>query len=261
MPTHDKTVQSYNNHADKYNEHIIKPDDAVYHHYYEKPAIRAELPEMEGLSVISIGCGTGVDTHYLKENDADRVVGVDISAGMIDVAKNTYNDIEFYVMDMEQLNFEDKTFDLAYSSLAMHYVSDWKTALSEAQRVLRPGSTYVFSCHHPIDDGVEWFNEENKRGNRLGKTVFKKTGERIIHGDYLSADYHGVRPIDGMLGDMEIRIYQRPISRMVEEIIKSGFRIEKLVEPQPLEAMQEVDPDYEQLKKIPTFMIWVLRRE
>lgn len=261
MPTHPKTTKSYDEHADKYNEHVINSPDAVYNYLYEKPAMRAELPDLSDMSVISIGCGTGIDISYLKGQRAKRVVGIDISAGMVDVAKRSYPDIEFHVMDMERLEFNDETFDLAYSSLTMHYVDSWTTALKETRRVLKPNAQYIFSCHHPIQDGLECFDDGATKGSRLGKTVVKATKEQVVYGDYLSADYAGIRPVDKVICDMELRVYQKPISKMIEEIRTSGFSIEKLVEPQPLESMRGLNANsYEKLKKIPSFMIWVLQK-
>ena len=125
---------------------------------YEKPAIRAELPDIHGLEVISIGCGSGVDAKWLADNGAKRVVGIDISEGLLAIARRSYPEIEFHEMDMEQLNLPDESFDLAYSSLAIHYVDDWTQPLKEARRILRPNGQYIFSCEHPIDSAVAGFS-------------------------------------------------------------------------------------------------------
>ena len=63
------------------------------------------------------------------------------------------------------------------------------------------------------------------------------------------------------MADAEITVYHRTFSKMIEQILASGFGIEKVVEPQPADGMKTVDPAiYEQLTRIPTFMIWVLRK-
>jgi hypothetical protein len=55
MATDQNTVDAYNKNAAAYNKHVSDPNDSIFHAYYEKPAIRAELPKLGGLSVISIG--------------------------------------------------------------------------------------------------------------------------------------------------------------------------------------------------------------
>lgn len=262
MATDPNTVRSYNQNAENYNRHVSDPTDSTFHSYYEKPAIRAELPSLDGLDVISIGCGSGVDARWLADNAAKKVVGIDISEGLLAIAKKNNPDIDFHEMDMEQLGFEDESFDLAYSSLAIHYVDDWTQPLREAHRVLRPGGQYVFSCGHPIDSAMEYATEDDIKYARLGRRINKTTNERLVYGDYLAPDGEGVKPVKGMLGDIEVVVYHRIFSKTVEQILASGFSIERVVEPQPTPEMQEGDPDhYELLTKIPTFMIWVLRKE
>lgn len=176
---------------------------------------------------------------------------------MLDIAKKNNPDIDFQEMDMEHLNFPNNSFDLAYSSLAIHYVDNWIQPLGEAHRVLRNSGRYIFSCGHPIDSAMEYATEGDIKYARLGRSINKLTNERTIYGNYLVPENDGVMPIKGMLGDTEVVVYHRTFSKMLEQIHASSFAIERLVEPQPVEG----DPDhYEQLTKIPTFMIWVLRK-
>lgn len=258
MATDPNTIKHYNANAEQYHRHVSDPSDSTFHSYYEKPAIRAELPDLDGLEVVSIGCGSGVDTSWLADNGAKRVVGVDISEGLLAIAKTNNPDIEFHEMDMEELDFPDESFDLAYSSLAIHYVDDWTKPLKEAYRVLRSGGQYVFSCGHPIDSAMEYATEGDYKYARLGRRINQATKERTIYGDYLARETNGIKPVTGVLKDIEVVVYHRTFSKMIEQIQASGFSIERVVEPQPIEG----DPDhYEQLTKIPTFMIWVLRKQ
>jgi ubiquinone/menaquinone biosynthesis C-methylase UbiE len=261
MATDPNTVKHYDENAENYHRHVSDPNDSTFHAYYEKPAIRAELPNLEGLEVISIGCGSGVDTRWLADNGAKRVVGIDISKGLLEIAKTNNPDIEYHEMDMEKLDFPDSSFDLAYSSLAIHYVDDWTLSLKEAYRILRPNGKYVFSCGHPVDSGVGYEIIDGVKYALLGRKVDQNTRERTVYGDYLAADSNGVKPVTGILADSEITVFHRPISKMIEEILASSFNIEKLVEPQPAEGLKNVDPAiYEQLRRIPSFMIWVLSK-
>ena len=261
MATDPKTIQQYNQNADNYHRHVSDPTDSTFHSYYEKPAIRAKLPSLEGLDVISIGCGSGVDTRWLADNGAKRVVGVDISSGLLDIAKANNPDLEFHEMDMEQLAFPDESFDLAYSSLAIHYVDNWVQPLKEARRVLRPSGLYVFSCGHPLDSAVGYETKDNFKYALLGRKINLKTRDRIIYGDYLAADTDGVKPVKGIVADVELTVYHRTFAKMVEQIVAAGFRIEKVAEPQPTEGMKAADPEiFKQLTKMPAFMIWVLRK-
>lgn len=262
MSTDPRTVESYNQYATDYHDHVSDHSDSIFHAHYEKPALRAELPDLLGLSVLCIGCGSGVDAQWLADNGAKSVTGVDISSGLVEIGKREHPNIDLRVMDMEKLDFEDESFDVACSSLAIHYVDDMTQSLKEAYRVLMPGGKYVFSCGHPIDTAAEFFGDDESDGTRLGRIVMKKTNERIVYGDYLAVEGSGTKNVDGNLGDMKVRVYHRTFSKMLEQIQASGFSIERLVEPQPTESMKQADPFvYEQLTKIPSFMIWVLRKK
>lgn len=261
MTTDPKTIDTYNQNAEAYNKHVSDANDSLFHSAYEKPAIRAELPDLKGLSVISIGCGSGVDAQWIGDNGADRVVGIDISSNLIEIAKTNHPDIDFKVMDMEKLDFPDESFDLAYSSLAIHYVDDWTRSLKEAYRILKPGSKYIFSCGHPIDSAMEYINDDTGRKALLGRTIFQDTNERIVHGDYLAAAGLGTKPFDINLGEIKAVVYHRTFAKMLEQISASGFRNDRMVEPQPTDEMKSNDPGmFEQLTRIPSFMIWVLQK-
>jgi len=261
MSTDPKTVQSYDDFAQAYTDHTDLDKDSPYHAFYEKPAIQAEVPDLKGRTVISIGCGPGVDTEWLRNQGATRAVGVDISDGLIAIAREKYPKCEFSVMDMEELNFPDDSFDFAYSSLALHYVSDWDKALKEAFRILKPGSLYVFSCGHPIDSALETTQpQDGFKEKKLGYRVNQTTGERITYGDYLAAGGGGIRHFSGdLLPGMTVGVFHRPVSKMIESITKAGFVIKKLNEPIPLPELAMKDPNhYEYMKRIPAFMVWVL---
>ena len=261
MATDPNTIRHYNENAEGYNSHVTDPTDSIFHAYYEKPAIRAELPSLDGLEVISIGCGSGVDARWLADNGAKKVVGIDISEGLLNIAKKNNPDIEFHEMDMEKLGFEDESFDLAYSSLAIHYVDNWTQPLKEAYRILRKGGQYIFSCGHPIDSAVEYETVDGVKYARLGREIDLGTNKRTTYGDYLAIKGDGIKPVKGQLANGEVTVFHRTFSKMIEQILASGFSIERVVEPQPTEGMHTADPDmFEQLTRVPTFMIWVLRK-
>jgi ubiquinone/menaquinone biosynthesis C-methylase UbiE len=247
--------------ASNYHSHVTNPADSIYHAYYEKPAIRTELPDLAGLDVISIGCGSGVDTRWLADNGAKKVVGIDISSGLIDIARQENPDLEFHVADMEKLDFPDGSFDLAYSSLAIHYLDDWTPTLKEARRVLRDSGQYIFSCGHPIDTAVGIEEKDGFKYALLGRKINQATGERLVYGDYLKASTNGTLPVEGTLSTVEVTVYHQTFSKMMRYIREAGFTIENMVEPQPTSEMREVNPQiYEQLTRIPSFMIWTLRK-
>lgn len=256
-----KSVLPYDLGAKEYDAHVSDPNDSIYHSYYEKPAIRKIFGDLSGKSILNIGCGSAVDTQWLIENGAGSVTGIDLSKGLIAVGKGKYPHLDLRIMDMETLEFEDASFDLLVSSLAIHYLPDWTRALKEANRVLKPGGRYVFSCGHPIDSAMKYSHEGDTYTALLGRGKNKKTGEVEYIGDYLKPDSNGTSELAMPIRNLKVITYTQTFSNMVRYIREAGFTIEAAIEPLPIEQMKIVDINtYNKLRRFPSFIIWELRK-
>ena len=253
MSTDDKTIRWYNENAESYTAHVRDTSDSVYHAYYEKPAMYALLPDIQGKRVISLGCGSGEDAEYLRTQGAEASVGIDISAGLIEIAKTSYPACSFEVMDMETLHFPDASFDFAYSSLAIHYIEDWTKVFAEVYRILKPQSYFLFSCGHPIRSAMELTeNSDTAHVRQLAILKDKVAKTMEIKGDYLQR-----KMMSNALGaKMPVTTWHKPISEIISEATAAGFLLETFVEPRPLPAMKAIsEGDFTRLEKIPEFMI------
>jgi len=198
---------------------------------YEAPGLRALVPPVAGRRVLDAGCGGGRTAAWLVEQGAD-VVGIDVSAELLRLARDRLPEASFVLADLaEPLPFEDGAFDLVVSSLVMHYLRDWTPTLRELRRVLRPGGVVVLSTHHPAMD-VELSDS----------------------GDYFAVELlRDVWTVGGR--EREMRFWHRPLSLMFREIAEAGWRVDELSEPQPLPEMREPFPeDWERLTKNPHFL-------
>lgn len=118
----------------------------------EWPALRALLPNLRGRGVLDLGCGFGWFCRWARQQGAARVLGIDVSERMLARARATTPDptITYTRADMEQLALPPASFDLVYSSLALHYITNLGRLLAEVSRSLVPGGSLVFSVEHPI---------------------------------------------------------------------------------------------------------------
>ena len=116
----------------------------------EWPALRALLPDLRGLSVLDLGCGFGWFCRWAREQGAAAVLGIDVSEKMLTRASEATRDpaIAYTRADMERLELRPESFDLVYSSLALHYV-ERLDRLMAVYRSLAPGGSFVFSVEHP----------------------------------------------------------------------------------------------------------------
>src|SRR5436190_336442 len=95
MSTDKKTIDWYNNNAEGFAGHVRNKDESVYHSLYEKPAIYKLIPDLKDKKVISLGCGSGEDSYYLKQQGAELSVGIDIAEELIKIATKSYSDCTF----------------------------------------------------------------------------------------------------------------------------------------------------------------------
>lgn len=250
MSTDKRTIDWYNSNAERYTQHVQDPNDSIYHAYYEKPAMYDLLPKISGKTVVTLGCGPGEDTEYLRQQGASRSVGIDISDRLIGIAKTNHPECEFEIMDMEALNFADASFDFAYSSLALSYVKDWATMLAEICRVLKPGSSFLFSCEHPVASGMKVTKSD--KGTKLSLVVESDRIEKTIRaeGNYMQQHISGYGISD------DVTTWHRPMGQLLNDVISAGFILEKVVEPLPRPEMKKIKPTtYEKLNIVPEFII------
>lgn len=118
----------------------------------EWPALRAMLPPLQGLKVVDLGCGFGWFCRWARTQGAHSVLGIDVSENMLAQARTLTADVavSYDQADLEALELPERAFDMAYSSLAFHYIENLRGMLDTVQRALVPGASLVFSIEHPI---------------------------------------------------------------------------------------------------------------
>ena len=180
---------------------------------------------------------------YIRKG-AERIVGIDISEKMLEVAKKENSDhkISYLLMPMEDIGSIDEKFDVVISSLAIHYVDDFKGVLSNIHRLLNDGGVFVFSQEHPFStchsDGDRWTRDEN--GNKL----------------HLNLKNYGVeKETESVWFVDNVKRYHRMFSTIVNDLIEAGFEIVKMIEPLPDEELLKKYPDQKDLFHKPDFLV------
>jgi ubiquinone/menaquinone biosynthesis C-methylase UbiE len=109
-----------------------------------------------GESVLDIACGTGVVTLLAAERVATgRVVGLDLNAGMLAVARSVSKtaaaSIEWLEGSALSLPFASNSFDLVLCQLGLQFFPDRPLALREMKRVLVPSGRVGLSVYSAIE--------------------------------------------------------------------------------------------------------------
>ena len=105
------------------------------------------LPDFEGQRVLDLGCGYGWHCKYAAEHGAASVLGVDLSHKMLKTAKarNADQAIVYQQGAIEDLEFPAGSFDVVLSSLAFHYIRDFRPLAANIAGWLEQGGSFVFS--------------------------------------------------------------------------------------------------------------------
>lgn len=115
---------------------------------WRKKAIKM-LKDLQPKQILDIATGTGDFAIESLKLNPDKVVGVDISEGMLNVGrqkmkKRGYSDvIDMQSGDSENLHFDDNTFDAVIVAFGVRNFENLEKGLSEMNRVLRPGGRAV----------------------------------------------------------------------------------------------------------------------
>ena len=122
------------------------------------PLFRAVFDEVglsTGTRLLDIGCGAGVACRIAWERGA-RVVGLDATPELIEIARAQVPAGEFHQGEMEQLRFDTDSFDVVTGFNAFQYAADPVNALREARRVVRPGGHVAIAVLSPPGRS-KWF--------------------------------------------------------------------------------------------------------
>ncbi|WP_097046255.1 bifunctional demethylmenaquinone methyltransferase/2-methoxy-6-polyprenyl-1,4-benzoquinol methylase UbiE [Flagellimonas pacifica] len=100
-------------------------------------------------TILDIATGTGDLAIALTQTGAKKIIGLDLSPGMLEVGKNKIlnknlqNTIEMVVGDSENLPFEDNTFDAITVAFGVRNFENLEKGLAEILRVLKPQGSFV----------------------------------------------------------------------------------------------------------------------
>jgi ubiquinone/menaquinone biosynthesis C-methylase UbiE len=138
-----------------------------------------------GDPVLDVACGTGIVARLAAERMATgRVVGLDLNAGMLKVARavpTTGASIEWREGSALSLPFADRSFALVLCQLGLQFFPDRGLALREMKRVLRPSGRAGLSVYSSIERTPAAHAFANALDRRLGPDASKiKRAEHVF---------------------------------------------------------------------------------
>jgi SAM-dependent methyltransferase len=146
---------------------------------------------------------------------------------------------------LEGIDLAEGAFDLAYSSLVLHYLADLGRLLAQVHRALARGGRFVFSAEHPV------YTAPSRPG-----WVVDAEGRRTWPLDRYS--FEGPRAVE-WLGARVLK-HHRTIGTTLTLLVRAGFVVEHVEEFAPTVEQVAADPALAEECERPMFLLLAARR-
>ncbi len=239
---------AWNQAAESWDDFVESGSD-YYRHEVHGPALLNVCGDVGGLAVLDLGCGQGWLSRALVSGGG-RVVGLDISDEALSRAAARIPGADFVLGDgcrAAEL-FRGDAFDMVASCMAVHDMPDPGAALANAARL---APRVVLSIVHPGTDTPVRSWKRDEAGTKLALEI-----DRYFDGGYDELWWDMPR----LLHPFMTPRWQLPLSRWAELIAAAGLVIAGLHEPRPTAQQVAANPELDDARRLPFFLIFDCER-
>lgn len=207
------------------------------------------FPDMEGKSVLDLGCGYGWHCTYAADHGAARVLGIDLSSKMIETAKerNSARQIEYRVCGIDEYAYPENTWDLVVSNLALHYIEDLDAVFAHVHRTLKNGGVFLFNIEHPVftaGSNQDWIYNPDGTPAYWPVDDYYKPGLR--HTRFLGCD---------------VIKQHHTLTQILMGLMNAGFELEVIEEVMPPQNMMHLPGFIDELRRPMMLLIKARKRD
>jgi len=235
--------KSWDENADLWANQLREGYD-IFRDHFNNPNFFKLIGDLKDKKVLDAGCGEGYNTRLLAKKGA-KVFGVDISKRMIELAEQEELQqplgISYKLASLTDLSFfQDESFDIVVSFMALMDCSDYQGAIKEFFRVLGKNGDLFFCIHHPcfLTKGHEWLLNEEGRKNELIICNYFDDEPWIWKWKFSHAKDEDIEPFKDPC-------FPKILSEYLNILIEQGFIIKKITEPRPSQELCDKFPIYQ----------------
>jgi SAM-dependent methyltransferase len=193
-------------------------------------------------NALDVGCGEGRFCRILRAAGISPV-GIEPTAALLETARQRDPSGDYRRGRAEALEFPDASFDLVVSYITLVDIPDFRAAIREMARVLRPGGALLIANLTGFTSaGAEqgWVRDE--AGRRLHFPV-----DRYLDEFPMSFAWAGIR----------IENWHRPLSAYMTALLEQGLQLTFFAEPAPVSGEETRQADF---RRVPWFVVMEWQR-
>jgi ubiquinone/menaquinone biosynthesis C-methylase UbiE len=169
--------------------------------------------------IADVGCGTGRHWKKILDNEPKKLVGFDVSAEMLKMLKQKFPQAETYrIINNKLPELENESCDCIISTLTIAHIQNAEEAITEWNRVLKPGGRMIITDYHPLALA------------KGGKRTFRHNDHTVAVQNYV----HGLENLKNITRQLGLQVL-RSIEKSIDESAK---------------------PYYEKQNALPVFEMW-----
>jgi SAM-dependent methyltransferase len=203
------------------------------------PFVLDLLGDVTGKSIADIGCGEGRFARLLTTKAA-RVTGVEPAENLFNAAETNSTGETYLCEGATELSIADQSQDVVIFYLSMIDFDPFEPAISEANRILKPGGRCMVINTSSMDTASDsmWLRDENNK--KIAWLV-----EKYAKPHHITAEW----------ADIKIINYHRPLSHYFQAFLKANFTLLDFLEPVPTDEQIEAEPGLASYLIVPFFNI------
>lgn len=157
--------------------------------------------------IADVGCGTGRHWKKILVHQPKKLIGFDVSEGMLNILQQKFPTAETHHLKNDRLSeLEYHSCDFILSTLTIAHIQNAKKALSEWERVLKPGGEMIITDYHPT------------ALSKGGKRTFNHNGKTIMVKNYV----HSIDKIKNIARQLDLEVI-RFIEKSIDESAKPYY--------------------------------------